>query len=77
MATRELTITLNLPDEVSEQLAEGDIDAVSQFADEAIRQQVRDAAIHGYLSECEAAGHPALTSSDLNEFRRMVGEEAG
>lgn len=77
MATRQLSITLDLPDEVAEQLAEGDVDAVTGFAGEAIRHQVRDAAIRGYLSECEAAGHAPLTDADLSEFRRMVGEEAG
>lgn len=68
---------LSLPDDLVERLEAGEVEEVSAALADAVRHQVRQTAIDDYLAACEAAGHPELTDTDLREFARLVGEEAG
>lgn len=75
MATRQFT--LSLPEELITQMQAGELENVTTQLSDAIRHQVRREAIGDYLAACESAGHDPLTDSDLREFRKLVGEEAG
>lgn len=75
MATREFSISL--PDELVTQLEAGEVEPVADYLGEAVRNQVRRAAVLDYLATCESAGHAPLSDADLREFRKLVGEEGG